>query len=84
MPMADSVYADQNELVVELQTQMAFQEDLLTALNERVTAQDRELRTLREQVKALAAVTGQLRVMLEEQGAGGESVASANERPPHY
>ncbi|MDX1505973.1 MAG: SlyX family protein [Spongiibacter sp.] len=84
MPMANVDVTEHGELLIELQTQVAFQEDLLSALNDRVTEQDRELRTLREQMKALGAVTAQLRVMLEEQGAGGESVASAIERPPHY
>lgn len=64
--------------VVELQSQMAFQEDTIAALNEAIASQQREILVLREQLT-------QLKQRQEEQAAqldhGGPP---ATEKPPHY
>ena len=67
------------EQVVELQTQLAFQEDLLTALDQRVASQDREIQRLTQAVLQLQANSRLLQDALSEQG-----IASDAEKPPHY
>ncbi len=72
--MSDSMTAQ----VIELQTQLSFQEDLLTALNQRVAAQDRQLQQLNQAVLRLQDSARQMQQLLSEQG-GDEQ-----EKPPHY
>lgn len=69
---------DVREQLMELQTQFAFQEDLLTALNDRVIGQDRELERLRRALLALQDNYAKLADSVAQ--VGGESI----ERPPHY
>ncbi|MEH6589497.1 MAG: SlyX family protein [Halioglobus sp.] len=67
------------EQVEELQSQMAFQEDTVQALNEAVGHQQQEMFTMRRQLELLKA-------RQEEQGAGpsGEAPTILDEKPPHY
>lgn len=65
--------------LVELQTQLAFQEDLLSALDQRVASQDREIQQLTQAVLQLQANSRLLQDALSEQG-----IASEVEKPPHY
>jgi SlyX protein len=65
--------------LVELQSQVAFQEDMMSSLNEALTEQQREVLLLRRQVELL-------KQRLEEQALSSDSVAApaGHERPPHY
>lgn len=65
--------------VIELQTQLAFQEDLLSALDHRVASQDREIQRLTEAVLQLQSHSRLLQNALSEQG-----IATLAEKPPHY
>lgn len=76
--------SSEREQLVELQTQLAFQEDLLNALNARVTEQDGELRILRQQLQQLARVSRQMRDALEERGIAEPGLSAQAEKPPHY
>jgi SlyX protein len=62
----------------ELETQLAFQEDLFRRLDETVARQDQELRLLKEQFKALGRRMAELRDAAPDAAAGGHEV------PPHY
>ena len=65
--------------LVEIQSQLAFQEDTIATLDRALTAQQQELIILRRQL----ALLGQ---RLDEQGSSSEASppALAQERPPHY
>ena len=65
--------------LVELQSQMAFQEDMISSLNEGLTEQHREVLLLRRQVELL-------KQRLEEQALSSEpgTASAGHERPPHY
>lgn len=76
--------ADGQQQIIDLQTQIAFQEDLLTALDRRVTEQDAELRLLRQQLQQLAQLSRQMRDALQERGVSEPGSAAQTERPPHY
>jgi SlyX protein len=74
----------ETEQLVELQTQLAYQEDLLNALNDRVSEQDGELRILRQQLRQLAQASRVMRETMEEQGLAEPGFAAEMEKPPHY
>ncbi|WP_372878238.1 SlyX family protein [Spongiibacter marinus] len=74
----------ETEQLVELQTQLAYQEDLLNALNDRVSEQDGELRILRQQMRQLAQASRVMRETMEEQGLAEPGFAADMEKPPHY
>jgi SlyX protein len=63
----------------ELESRLAFQDDLIEQLNEVVSRQDRELARLALQVKALAAKVSDLSTAGE-----GPSHPTDYEVPPHY
>lgn len=67
------------ESLVELQSQVAFQEDMMSSLNDALTEQQREVLLLRRQVELL-------KQRLEEQALSSDPVAApaGHERPPHY
>ncbi len=65
----------QNELL-ELQTQLSYQEDTIAQLNEVVTRQQREIERLTE---AFAQLKRQFEEMVTEQLEGQEEAP-----PPHY
>jgi SlyX protein len=68
----------ENELV-DLQTRIAYQEDLLEQLNQIVVKQDAEILTLKQQVR-------QLMKKMEEFLANPASadIETSMEKPPHY
>lgn len=66
-------------LLRELQSQLAFQEDTLSALNDALAGQQRELLVLRRQVELLKQQQDEHTATLAELSGGGDS-----ERPPHY
>jgi SlyX protein len=65
--------------LAELETRLAFQEDLLEQLDRVVGAQDRSLALLQEQVRRMAEKMSDVEYALE-QGGG----RTGNEKPPHY
>ncbi|MFT6552140.1 MAG: SlyX protein [Zhongshania marina] len=69
---------DVSSQLVEVQTQLAFQEDMLNALNQRVVAQDLEIRNLRRTLELLHEQMKQKNASTED------SQIYEMERPPHY
>ncbi len=66
--------------MVELQSQMAFQEHTVQTLNEAIASQQQEILTLTRQLELL-------KLRQEEQDSSSPDSASAgpaDERPPHY
>lgn len=63
----------------ELESRLAFQDDIIETLNETVARQDRELLRLELQLKSLA---DKLRDLAESSSMPGET--SGHEVPPHY
>lgn len=72
--MADDVSVQ----LIDVQTQLAFQEDLLNALNDRVVAQDLEIRNLRRTLELLHEQ------MKQKNTSGEDTLLVDSERPPHY
>ena len=73
--------ADSEELrrhLDEVQTQLAYQEDTVQALNEAVALQQQEILLLQRQVQLL-------KQRQDETGVGPDAhSAAADEKPPHY
>lgn len=75
---------EQNEIeslkqeIVELQSQLAFQEDTMQALNSVVIRQQQQIENLHELFQQQKS---QLETMSEERGAADQTI---EERPPHY
>ena len=66
--------------MADLQSQMAFQEDTVQALNDALADQQQEILVLRRQVELL-------RAQLEEQASATDATAARaaeDEKPPHY
>jgi SlyX protein len=63
--------------LIELQTQLAFQEQTIGELNEVLTSQQQQIDLLRLEIKLLKEKLG----MLEDRI---ETGPSQDERPPHY
>jgi len=68
-----------NERIEELESRLAFQEDLIESLNETVARQDRVLAQLELKVKALADRINDLGEAASMPGA-----EPGHEVPPHY
>jgi SlyX protein len=68
----------ENELI-DLQTRIAYQEDLLSELNNIVIKQDAEILTLKQQVRQLAKKMEDFLANPESDG-----VEISMEKPPHY
>lgn len=62
----------------ELETQMAFQEELMRRLDDTVARQDQEILQLKTQLKALAMR------LLELRDAAPGAADTGHEVPPHY
>lgn len=65
---------------VDLETQLAFLDDMVQTLNDSVSRHEQVLERLE---RALASVETELRVLTSEQ-AGEGSGDESGERPPHY
>jgi SlyX protein len=63
----------------ELESRLAFQDDLIESLNETITRQDRELGRLELRVKSLADKLNDFSESAEMPGA-----SPGHEVPPHY
>ncbi len=68
----------ENEFI-DLQTRIAYQEDLLSELNNIVIKQDAEILTLKQQVRQLAK---KMEDFLANPESGGVEISM--EKPPHY
>ena len=76
--MNDDALATLEARVAELETQLAFQDDLHQRLDETVARQDRELLELRQRLKLVAE-------RLKDLGdAATPGEVSVDEVPPHY
>jgi len=69
------------EQLIELQSQFAFQEDLLNDLNAIVVRQQDQIDALERE---LLVHRERLLHVLENLPEKGQSATSADERPPHY
>ncbi|MFV0278551.1 MAG: SlyX family protein [Parahaliea sp.] len=67
-------------LLQDLQTQLAFQDDTIAALNDALAAQQRELLVLQRQLTLLKQRLDEQATALADLPAAG----AASERPPHY
>lgn len=65
-----------NDLIEDLQTRLAFQEDAIDHLNKTVARQDQLIELLQQQVQHLY---GQVKQLSEQSG-----VSQQSEIPPHY
>ncbi len=65
--------------LVEIETKIAFQEDIVEELNKVVYQQQQKLERLEAICESLANHIGNLRESISENQA-----ATANERPPHF
>lgn len=73
-------YQQQLEQQIEqLQTQMTFQEDLISSLNDMVTQQNKELSEVQQQLRWLGRKLHQL-----QQAEGPNGDPSQEPPPPHY
>lgn len=70
--------SDSEELIVELQTKLAFQDDLLEELNKVVTEQQHQIMRMNDAVEALKR---QVKSLQTEQQMTGEAKEPP---PPHY
>ena len=63
--------------LIELQTQLAFQEQTIAELNEALVSQQKQLDSLRHEFSLLQQKFGELEVHMD-------TALPANEKPPHY
>ena len=63
--------------LVDVQTQLAYQEDTVRQLNQALAAQQQEILLLRRQMQLL-------KQRQDEQIHAGEATAPLDEKPPHY
>ncbi|MEH6581728.1 MAG: SlyX family protein [Halioglobus sp.] len=66
--------------LVELQSQMAFQDDTVQALNEAIASQQQEIMVLRRQLELLKQRHEEQAATSSEQ----DGPSPVDERPPHY
>ncbi|WP_263080207.1 SlyX family protein [Endozoicomonas sp. Mp262] len=66
-----------DDVLIDLQTQLSFQEDTIAQLNDVVTRQQLDIIQLREEMEKLKAL---YRAVLDN----SKVEAPANEVPPHY
>ena len=69
---------DWQQQLVDLQTQLAFQEDTLQSLNGALAAQQEEILLLRRQLELLKQRQDEQAAQLDDAG------SPVDEKPPHY
>ena len=69
-----------DDIVEDLQTRLAYQEDTLNKLNDLVVLQTRELADVKKQLALVYKKMSDMSYQLESQQAGGGD----SEVPPHY
>ena len=62
--------------LMEVQTQLAFQEDTINVLNEALALQQQEILVLRRQLELLK--------QRQDEQAAGQVPGEVDEKPPHY
>jgi len=67
-----------NDDLIELQTQLAFQEHAMMELNSALTGQQQQIELLRQELRRLQDKLGALEDRVET------APAAQQERPPHY
>lgn len=67
------------EQLVDLQSQLAFHEDTVAALNEAMASQQQEILVLRQQLTLLKQRQEETQAQVEQGGPSGDM-----EKPPHY
>ncbi len=67
--------------LVEVQSQMAFQEDTVHALNEAMALQQQEILTLRQQLTLLKERQEEQARQMDQ---GADAPSLEEEKPPHY
>lgn len=67
--------------LIGLETQLAFQDDLIEQLNQQVILQQRDILVLQEQLQLMAQRFKEIQQASEQQG---DQPTAADERPPHY
>lgn len=70
------------DIVEDLQSRLAFQEQTLADLNDVVARQTEQIDRLEQQLRALAGKYRDLREAVEQAPEGDSPLA--DERPPHY
>lgn len=70
---------DIQDQLIELQTRVAFQEDMLQQLNQVIALQDQDIRGLQQQLKLLSKRFDDS--LYTQEQVGGKT---DDERPPHY
>ncbi len=73
--------AQLEEQLVELQSQVAFQEDAISELNGALARQQQDLVQLQHQWELLKAQYAELQGRLPQEGGAGSVL---DEKPPHY
>jgi SlyX protein len=68
---------DVKRQLVDVQTQLAYQEDTVRELNDALARQQQEILVLRRQLQLL-------KQRQDEQGAGPSAAGPLEEKPPHY
>lgn len=63
--------------ITELEVKLAFQDDLLDALNQTVTRQQQEIHLLQQQLRLLYQ-------QMRNNAAGDANTPAGHEIPPHY
>lgn len=71
---------DHEQRLITLETQLAFQDDLLEVLNQQLARQSQEIDLLQEQVRRL----NQRLTSLKESQGDDKQPSLLDERPPHY
>ncbi|MEM8562151.1 MAG: SlyX family protein [Pseudomonadota bacterium] len=61
-----------------IQTQMAYQEDTISALNDALAGQQQEILTLRRQLELLKQRQDEISII------GTETATNVEQKPPHY
>lgn len=79
--MNESDFHKIEQRIIELETQVAFQDDTVQALNDMVGQQQRDILSLQTQMSRLLT---ELKTVLAELEQGAPAAASAIEKPPHY
>ena len=69
------------ERLISMESQLAFQDDLIEQLNQQVILQQRDLLLLQEQLPLMAQRFKELQQTSERQG---HQPSAEDERPPHY
>lgn len=69
------------ERLIRLETQLAFQDDLLEQLNQQLVLQNHDIHLLQQQLQLLSS---RFKELQQNTDASGRQPSAADERPPHY